>query len=174
MRINTLIIMGSARSDGNTRKIVDTFRSKIAADFIDLNDYKINYFDYEHRNKDDDFVQIATKMIEYEHIIFATPVYWYAMSAQLKTFFDRLSDLLTIRKPLGRQLREGKIMYSIACSSDEVEHEGFAMPFKNTAEYLGMQYGGHIHCWYDEKNDSIPLMVSAAVECLHDELTGLP
>ena len=103
-----LIIMGSARGDGNTRKIVNALLDQTQADFINLNDYKVNYFDYEHRNKDDDFVQIATQMVQYEHIIFATPIYWYAMSAQLKTYFDRLSDLLKIRKPLGRQLRGGK------------------------------------------------------------------
>ncbi len=147
--------MGSARSDGNTRKIVEVIINKTKADFIDLNVYKISYFDYEHGNKDDDFVEIATKMVNYEQIVFATPVYWYAMSAQLKTFFDRLSDLLTIRKSLGRQLG-GKKMYSIACSSDEVAYEGFSMPFKNTAEYLGVEYGGHLHSWYDSENDLIP------------------
>ena len=55
-------------------------------------------------------------MVQYEQIIFATPIYWYAMSAQLKTFFDRMTDLLTIHKPLGRQLRKGKKMFLIACS----------------------------------------------------------
>jgi len=122
--------MGSSRSNGNTRKIVDAIIAKTNADFIDLNAYKISYFDYEHRNKSDDFVEIATKMMEYDHLIFATPIYWYAMSAQMKTFFDRMSDLLKIHKPLGRQFRNGKKMYAIACSSDSVEYEGFFMPFE--------------------------------------------
>ncbi len=150
MTSKILIIMGSSRSDGNTRKIVDVIMAKTNAELIDLNAYKISYFDYEHRNKSDDFVEIATKMMEYEHIIFATPIYWYAMSAQLKTFFDRMSDLLTIRKSLGRQFREGKTMYAVACSSDEVEYDGFWMPFQKTAEYLGMEYGGDLHGWIVE------------------------
>ncbi len=165
--------MGSARSDGNTRKIVAAVRAKIGGNFIDLNDYKINYFDYEHGNKDDDFVHIATKMIEYKRIIFATPVYWYAMSAQLKTFFDRMTDLLTIQKLLGRQLRNGKTMYSIACSSDEVAYEGFRMPFEKTAAYLGMQYGGHLHSWYEEENNRIPLVAMANIECFCEEIEGV-
>lgn len=165
-----LIIMGSARSDGNTRKIIDAVIDRTAADFIDLSTYKINYFDYEYRNKSDDFVQIATKMVEYEQIVFATPVYWYAMSAQLKTFFDRLTDLLTTHKRLGRQLRGGKKMYSIACSSDAVAYEGFTMPFKNTAEYLGMEYGGHLHSWYDVENDLIPEDVLREIELFCEEL----
>jgi len=170
MSSKILIIMGSARSDGNTRKIGDAIIGKTNADFIDLNAFKISYFDYEHGNKDDDFVEIATKMVEYKWIIFATPIYWYAMSAQLKTFFDRLSDLLTIRKPLGRQLRGNKKMYSIACSSDAVEYEGFTMPFKNTAEYLGMEYGGHLHSWYDEEKDRIPMTVLKAINLFCEKI----
>ncbi len=157
-----LIIMGSSNSHGNTRKIVDAIITKTNADFIDLNTYKVSYFDYEHGNKADDFVKIATQMVQYEQIIFATPIYWYAMSAQLKTFFDRMTDLLTIHKPLGRQLRKGKKMFLIACSSDSVEYEGFIMPFKNTAEYLGMEYGGHLHGWVTA--DVIPSEVLGKID----------
>lgn len=164
----TLIIMGSAHSNGNTRKIVDAILAKTNATFIDLNSYKVSYFDYEHGNKADDFVKIATLMVQYEQIIFATPVYWYAMSAQLKTFFDRMTDLLTIHKPLGRQLRSGKKMFSIACSSDSVEYEGFTMPLKNTAEYLGMEYGEHLHSWIVA--DAIPNEVLAKIDLFCDQL----
>ena len=157
-----LIIMGTSNSHGNTRKIVDAIITKTNADFIDLNTYKVSYFDYEHGNKADDFVKIATQMVQYEQIIFATPIYWYAMSAQLKTFFDRMTDLLTIHKPLGRQLRKGKKMFLIACSSDSVEYEGFIMPFKNTAEYLGMEYGGHLHGWVTA--DVIPSEVLGKID----------
>jgi len=157
--------MGSANSRGNTRKIVDAIIAKTNADFIDLNAYKISYFDYNHHNQTDDFVKIATLMVQYEQIIFATPVYWYAMSAQLKTFFDRMTDLLTIRKPLGRQLRNGKKMFSIACSSDAVEYDGFNMPFKNTAEYLGMEYGGHLHSWVEKEAISADVLTRIEAFC---------
>ncbi len=162
---NTLIIMGSSHSHGNTRKVVDAIIAKTNADFIDLNAYKISYFDYEHHNKADGFVEIATQMVQYEQIIFATPVYWYAMSAQLKTFFDRMTDLLTIRKPLGRQLRTGKKMFSIACSSDSVKYEGFSMPFTNTAEYLGMEYGGHLHSWVENEMLSEEVLMKIDLFC---------
>ena len=164
----TLIIMGSSHSHGNTRKIVDAIIAKSNATFIDLNTYKVSYFDYEHGNKADDFVKIATQMVQYEQIIFATPVYWYAMSAQLKTFFDRMTDLLTIEKPLGRQLRSGKKMFSIACSSDSVEYDEFIMPFKNTAEYLGMEYGGHLHSWVVD--DAIPSAILGKIDLFCKQL----
>ena len=79
-------------------------------------------------------------------IIFVTPVYWYSMSAVMKTFFDRITDLLTVRKDLGRKLR-GMSMGSVSCGSPGELDEAFFVPFSETANYLGMKYMGHIHTW---------------------------
>ncbi|MEZ4804274.1 MAG: NAD(P)H-dependent oxidoreductase [Bacteroidia bacterium] len=72
------------------------------------------------------------------------PVYWYAMSGIMKVFFDRLSDLLTIEKDLGRQLR-GKNMAVVSVSNGNNLGDAFWLPFKSTAEYLGMHYIGDLH-----------------------------
>jgi len=145
-----IIIKGSSRKNGNTYKVVDVLLERHTATYIDLQDYQISYYDYDHKNSEDDFLTIAEKMAKHDIIIFATPIYWYAMSAIMKTFFDRLSDLLTIRKELGRALK-GKTMYAIACSSDETAYEGFFLPFERTAEYLEMKWGGGIHTWMVEE-----------------------
>ena len=145
-----VIILGSANSDGNTRKIVDTLATKLGCEVIDLNDYTIGYFDYDFKNQDDDFIPLMEKIIaNYSTIIFATPVYWYSMSAVMKTFFDRISDLLKIRKELGRQLR-GKSMAALSCSGDNDLSAGFDMPFRESADYLGMQYLGAFHTWIEQ------------------------
>lgn len=68
------------------------------------------------------------------------------MSGHMKVFFDRLSDLLLIHKDLGRQLR-AKQMAVVSCGSDDDLKEGFYMPFKESAAYLGMTYRGNIHGW---------------------------
>ena len=143
-----IIIKGSSRKNGNTHKVVEALLDRLEATYIDLQDYQISYYDYEHKNSEDDFLIIAEKMVQYDYIIFATPIYWYTMSAIMKTFFDRLSDLLTIRKDLGRALK-GKTMSAIACSSDETEYEGFFLPFERTAEYLEMHWGGGVHTWVE-------------------------
>ncbi|MBH1989724.1 MAG: NAD(P)H-dependent oxidoreductase [Alphaproteobacteria bacterium] len=135
-----LIIYGSSGSGtGKTMDVVTTLKEHLDADFIDVSNYKLSFFDYTHSNKGDDFHGIAQQMACADCIIFATPVYWYAMSAQLKVFFDRLSDLITIRKPLGRQL-EGKMLTFVATGHDELLPEGFHVPFKRTAEYFNMGY----------------------------------
>ncbi len=143
-----IIIKGSSRKNGNTHKVVDTLLERLNATYIDLQDYQFSYYDYDHKNSEDDFLTIAEQMVQYDHLIFATPVYWYSMSAIMKTFFDRLSDLLTIRKDLGRALK-GKTLSAIACSSDATAYEGFFMPFERTAEYLEMHWGGGIHTWVE-------------------------
>lgn len=143
--MKAVIILGSSASNGNTKKVVDVLTSKTGFECIDLNDYNFSYFDYTHTNQVDDFIPLMEKIIkEYELIIFATPIYWYSMSGIMKTFFDRVSDLLKIRKELGRQLR-GKSMAAISCSGHDDQGEYFWKPFEMSADYLGMKYLGNIH-----------------------------
>jgi hypothetical protein len=63
------------------------------------------------------------------------------MRREMKIFVDRLTDLITIRKDLGRMLH-GKSLAVIASGSDPCAPEGFESPFRLTGEYLGMNYIG--------------------------------
>lgn len=143
--MKTLIILGSSRKNGETKKKVDELIYISDWDFIDLNDYRIGYYDYEHKNLDDDYLNLMRKIIEnYDVLIFATPVYWYSMSGIMKVFFDRITDLLDEEKDLGRNLR-GKSMAALSCSVGDNLSENFWLPFSETARYLGMNFLGGIH-----------------------------
>lgn len=140
-----IIILGSSRKDGQTKKAVDKLKSLSDFDVLDLNDYKISHYDYEHRNKNDDYLNLIQNIIiNYDILIFATPVYWYSMSGIMKVFFDRITDLLDNEKELGRKLRNKSIA---VLSSSIGDHLGdtFWLPFIETAKYLGMNYIGNIH-----------------------------
>ena len=164
-----IIIQGSSKSNGNTRKIADYLLSKMEAEFVDLNTKEIGYFDYEHQNVGDDFFDVIDQVLDCEIIIFATPVYWYSMSAQMKTFVDRLSDLLKIRKELGRKLR-GKKMMVIACGSDDEEYPSLWEPFKLSADYLGMEYLGNAHTWVE--SERIPVKALSALDYFINKLSA--
>lgn len=126
-------------------------------DLVDLNDYSFSHFDYEHRNRDDDFLPLIKRLLEeYDTLVFATPVYWYAMSGLLKVFFDRITDLLTIEKDTGRKLR-GKRTATVSCSIGNNLGDQFWLPFRKTAEYLGMSYLADVHllAGEDELNEDL-------------------
>ncbi len=144
----TVIIQGSSNSLGNTHKIISYLNKDNVFDVIDLKTKNIGAFEYDFSNADDNFLPLMEEIIaKYDTIIFATPVYWYAMSGTLKHFFDRMSDLLHHKKDLGRQLR-GKKMAMISNSGEDDLKNGFTMPFIESAKYLGMQYLGDTHTWF--------------------------
>ncbi len=170
----TVIIQGSSRSDGDTNTIVNYITSKIKIDVIDLYTKNIGHYDYEYKNANDDFIGLMTEIIEkYDTIIFATPVYWYSMSGILKVFFDRLSDLLREHKVLGRKLR-GKNMAMISCSNFNDLINGFAMPFRESANYLGMNYLGSIHTWVenDKINNDVILHIDDFIEAIKNKINN--
>lgn len=151
----TIIIQASSKSTGNTNKVINYLNNNKSFDFVDLKKKNIGVFEYDFTNADDDFIPLMEDLIhKYDTLIFATPVYWYSMSATLKIFFDRLSDLLHYKKDLGRQLR-GKNMAMISNSGDNDLRNGFEMPFIESAKYLGMNYLGSTHAWFTEDGNDI-------------------
>jgi len=141
----TVLIVGSSRSDGNTFQMVHHLHENVGIPFIDLSKYEISDYDYKHRNRGDDFLDLMREILDnYDTLVFVSPIYWYSMSGIMKCFFDRITDLLTIEKDLGRKLR-GKKMAMICCSGSEKMNDGFEEPFRLSAGYLGMQYLGFLH-----------------------------
>lgn len=80
------IILASSRSNGNTKALVKGVLGGRTAKIFDLNKYSIGHFDYNHKNQKDSFLAIAKQITKSKTIVFATPVYWYAMTAQMNFF----------------------------------------------------------------------------------------
>lgn len=140
-----LSLIGSSHKNGNTNLVVEQFAEISDSDIIDLGQKDISYYDYDHKNRNDDFLPLIKDFIQnYDTLVIVTPIYWYTMSAEVKTFLDRISDLLTIEKEVGRQLR-GKSMALISQTEGDFYHQWFAEPIKLTAQYLGMDFKGYVH-----------------------------
>ena len=111
---------------------------------VDLRQLSISQYDYDNKNADDDFLPLAEKMTHTNVIILATPVYWYSVSGQMKRFIYRFSDLITIRKDLGRALKD-RHLYVIACGAGPRMPDYFDAPLADTARYFDMHYGGSFY-----------------------------
>ena len=139
---NILAILGTSRSDGNTAKLVNGVISHLNnASLVDLQHFTIAPYNYDNLyHDDDDFLSLAYAMTKAQAIIFASPVYWYSMSAPMKTLFDRLTDLTRIHKNMGKAL-SGKSMFVIATGGSPQAPTSFAAPFAQTASYFNMHWG---------------------------------
>ena len=115
---------------------------------VDLAALNIGYYSYSNAHADDDFLPLVEQLIISPIWVLATPLYWYSMSAQAKTFLDRLSDLLSLRKALGHQLR-GKGFAVVCAGSDPELPSSFNQPFELTCSYLGMRFLGCCYAQFD-------------------------
>ena len=138
-----IIIFGSSKSRGQTWNALQSFKGNREIPIVELSELNISFFDYEHKNQNDDYIPLMERILEYDPIILATPVYWYTMSAQMKVFIDRLSDCLAIRKDIGRKLK-GKKMYVITSFGTSMP-EAFEEAFRQTCDYMKMSYQGCLY-----------------------------
>lgn len=137
----TLVLYGAASPQGHTRRILDEVLPKDAYTLMDVGAHKIGYFDPEFQNQGDDFLAIAQQMVDHDRLIFATPIYWYAMSAPLKVLFDRFTDLTSQYKDLGKSL-SGKDVYLVVTGASGDMPPGFEFPFEHTSKFFDMNYKG--------------------------------
>ena len=103
MSKNVLIISASPRKHGNSDLLCDEFSKGAKAsnhevEKVFLSDKKINYCiscglcsrnDYSGCSQKDDMTELLEKMIEADVIVLSSPVYFYTINAQMKTFIDR-------------------------------------------------------------------------------------
>jgi multimeric flavodoxin WrbA len=147
--LSTIALFASSRRHGNTGQLMDQVSQALEIEVIDLGDKVISAFDYQHRNRKDDFEGVMARVLEFEQIIFASPVYWYAVSAPMKTLLDRISDLLDVPELLaqGRALR-GKHAHVVCTSIVDQVPPSFINAFQETFSYLGMRFGAvaHVNC----------------------------
>lgn len=140
-----LVILASARKESDTKAFLKQVFANTDHKLIDLLDFHIVPYNYSNNYPEEDtFLKITDELLRHQVIVFATPVYWYAMSGLLKTFFDRITDLVTTKKQIGRQLK-GKSTFLIAVGTDKELPDGFEIPFKCTSRYLDMNYKACIY-----------------------------
>ncbi len=143
-----LILSSSPRSNGNSEYLCKMFAAGAKeagheVEMVKLRDKKINYCTgcgYCFKNKGkctqkDDMQELGDKLIQSDVIVFATPVYFYAMTAQMKTFIDRTCAFYTL-------VKDKEVYYIITAAENGVdvmqttitELRGYTECFENTTE----------------------------------------
>ena len=104
---NVVVISSTPRVDGNSEILAKEFArgAKDAGhivDFVDLKNYNLKYcigcYACHKTGKcihNDGMNELGQKLLNADVIAFATPVYFYSMSGQLKVFIDRLVPYYT-------------------------------------------------------------------------------
>jgi multimeric flavodoxin WrbA len=175
--LSTIALFSSSRRRGNTGQLIDRIALELNIEVVDLAGRGLSAYDYDHRNRNDDFEPLMKHVLEHDQIIFATPIYWYAVSPAMKIFLDRISDLLELPDLLseGRRLR-GKTAYVVSTSISDEPSAAFIAAFRETFDYLGMRFGGvaHVNCqdgYLPAAHDPMALQFAALVkEAVHAPL----
>ncbi len=160
---NVLIISSSPRKGGNSDTLCDKFLKGAidagnVAEKIFLKDKKINYctgcgycntVDYTSCSQNDDMKEILDKMQNADIIVFATPIYFYTISGQMKTFIDRLCARYT-------RIKNKEFYYILTAAASGKDSINFAlgefrglMACLNNPTQKGVLFAGGV--W--QKND---------------------
>ncbi|HVZ01434.1 MAG TPA: NAD(P)H-dependent oxidoreductase [Dongiaceae bacterium] len=143
---STIALFASARRHGNTGRLMDRIAAELGIEVVDLAALRMAPYDYDHRNRDDDFEPLMRRVLAHDRIVFASPIYWYSVAPAMKVFLDRISDFLDLPEllPEGRRLR-GKTGYVVCTSAGDEPSPEFMGAFRETFAYLGMRFGGALH-----------------------------
>ena len=168
-RPRPIALFASSRRQGNTGQFMDRIAAALGIEAIDLGALRIAAYDYQHRNRGDDFEPLMRRVLEHDPIVFASPVYWYAVCPPMKAFLDRISDFLDLPDLLdqGRRLR-GKTGYVVCTSIYDEAPQPFVGCFVDSFDYLGMKFGGiaHVNCrdGYDPaRHDATALEIARSI-----------
>lgn len=145
--IRAAVIFGSARSDGNTYQAIQAVQARLGFTLpvVDLAKVDVREFSYAF-DQEDDFHPLMSLLLRFDLIIIASPVYWYGVSAKMKCFIDRVTDLLPPDNENGHALRGKKMAVIASYATYPGGTDGFEQPLKNTAHYLGMDFlGAYLH-----------------------------
>lgn len=151
-------LLGSPRREGNThlmaRAVLEGARAEGAtATEVFLDEYEIRpageVGDAKPRRidsrQDDEFVQVLHLFLRAQLVVWASPVYWQGLTAQLKSFCDRLGAYF--RHPDYVERFRGKHHVAVCAFErpDARHHRWVTEAVQLTAEYLGGEYSGHVY-----------------------------
>jgi multimeric flavodoxin WrbA len=159
MTKNILILSGSPKKNGNTAALVEWFMEGAGSKNAKIEVIHAAFLQYKFPGCtscracqkqeayecviDDDANLALRKMAAADVIVMATPLYFFAASAQLKVLIDRMFALYKWDNAAGtmRTVLKGKTLLLLGSAYEDVGLDAMEKPFMLTADYSGMEYG---------------------------------
>ena len=153
-----LVISGSPKKDGNTALLLEWFRQGACLKGAEVEVVHAASLKYKTTGCiscracqkiagyecviDDEAKPVLAKMAKVDVIVMATPLYFFAASAQLKLIFDRMFSLYKWDNEAGtmKTALKGKTLVLIASAFEGVGLDALSKPFSLTADYTGMKF----------------------------------
>ena len=85
-----LFINGSPNRHGNTEGLAKRMLGSVDYETLNLIDYKI--YPLGQSYDDDQFNEVADKMVNADIIVIGSPVYWHSMTGQFRCLLDRIYE----------------------------------------------------------------------------------
>lgn len=146
MNKNILVITGSPRKGGNSDLLADAFIkgatqagnkvTKIESASLKISGCKACDGCYKKGVPccvGDDFNKVAPLIEEAEVIVFATPLYWYSFSSQIKMVIDKFHSFFIGEKNVGNK---ESILLLCGSESEESAYEGILTSYTKTIGIL--------------------------------------
>lgn len=143
--MSTLIITGSPRKGMFSDRMADMIKEMKGGDIIHLREKKISFChacEYCHKDKGnlciqkDDMTPLYDSVEKAGTIVLLSPIYWWQVTAQMKTFIDRLYAL-------SHECWKGKrvvVILNGAAEDDDVEFRILHDAFKEMFDYLSADF----------------------------------
>src|SRR3712207_3023410 len=121
--MRVLVVSSSPRRDGNSFRLAEAALAGAReggheAELVHLDDHMRHFLRDCRRCRDeqgrctidDGYEQLLREhVLPADGVVLATPVYWYGVSGQLKTFFDRLFCFIAASEPDSERFVEGLV-----------------------------------------------------------------
>ena len=172
MRITTLL--GSAKKKGNTSTVLGWVQKELESMGHDVQQIYLHNKSISgclgcakcRENpheiacvQEDDAIDIMQQMISSDVVLYASPIYFWGFSAQLKALIDRCYSLVTdYHKPSHTSLMKGKRLGLLVTGGSlfEKNAEGMFTAFDRIAEFLLAEKSGQLYVGNCSAPDQIP------------------
>lgn len=170
--MHNLFILGSPRKNGNSETVAKAVASGLlqktgnSVEFIYLNSLNISPCQAcggcsttGNCIIEDDMTELYDKNDAADRIFFVSPVYFYGMSAQIKSYIDRCQAKWARKYLLGKLHRpeEQRTGHLISCAGTNGDKlfEGSILTIKSVCDSLDLQYGPPLLIRNVEPRDAI-------------------